>query len=167
MKLIHIVGCKNDGKTTLIVELVKELKRRNLTVGTIKHSFHSCQIDRPDKDSFLHRQAGGDPSAIVAGENLAVYFSCKKDGLYQQLEPFFDKTDIIIVEGDKKGPGQKVEVWRKKIRPKPLFFERDDIKAVITDDPIDENLSVPVWPRKNMVKIADNICSLAGIKITT
>ena len=106
MKLIHIVGCKNDGKTMLIVELVKELKRRNIAVGTIKHSFHTCSLDKPDKDSFLHKQAGAKPSAIVTGENIAVFFSCKQSEIYKKLALLFDDADIIIVEGDKKGPGK-------------------------------------------------------------
>ena len=55
---------KNDrGKTTLLIELVEELTRRGVRVGTIKHSSHSHELDTPGKDSFRHRQAGATPAA--------------------------------------------------------------------------------------------------------
>ena len=165
MKLIHIVGCKNDGKTSLIIDLIKELNRRGLRVGTVKHGFHASRFDTPDKDSYLHREAGSDPAAIVAKSHAAVFFSSKKQGLYQQLASLFNDVDVVLVEGDKNGPGKKVEVWRKKIRPTPLCFARNDIKAVITDDAVAEDFPIPVWPRKDMVTIADNICLLAGIDV--
>jgi molybdopterin-guanine dinucleotide biosynthesis protein len=72
---------------------------------------------------------------------------------------------LVLVEGDKNWPGKKVEVWRKKIRPTPLCFARNDIKVVITDDAVDEDLPIPVWPRSNMVNIVYHICLLAGINI--
>ena len=52
MKRLHIVGGKNHGKTTLIMELVKELNRRGQTVGTIKHTHHQHELDVPGKDSY-------------------------------------------------------------------------------------------------------------------
>ena len=36
MKRLHVIGGKNHGKTTLIVELVRELARHGVPVGTIK-----------------------------------------------------------------------------------------------------------------------------------
>lgn len=51
MKLIHIVGRQNHGKTTLIVELLEEFARQAIVVGTIKHSSHAHELDRPGKDS--------------------------------------------------------------------------------------------------------------------
>ena len=163
MKLIHIVGCKNDGKTSLIIDLIKELNHRGLKVGTVKHGTHNSQFDTPGKDSCLQREAGSDPAAIVTKSQAAVFFSHKKGDLYPKLAFLFNDVDLVLVEGDKKSPGKKVEVWRKKIRPTPLCLARNDIMAVITDDAVDEDLPVPVWSRRDIVKIADNICLLAEI----
>ena len=55
---IHVVGRRNHGKTTLLVELVEELCRRGLRVGTLKHSSHTHELDTPGKDSHRHRLAG-------------------------------------------------------------------------------------------------------------
>ena len=166
MKLIHIVGCKNDGKTTLILELIQELNRRAIKVGTIKHGSQTCPFDTPGKDSYRHKEAGSNPAAIVTQSHAAVFFSRNKgDSIYQQLASLFNDVDVVLVEGDKNGPGKKIEVWRKQIRPMPLCLARNDIMAVITHDAVDEDFPIPVWPRSNMVNIADHICLLAGINI--
>ena len=43
--LITVVGRKNSGKTTLVVQLAAELRRRGLRVMTIKHGSHNFNID--------------------------------------------------------------------------------------------------------------------------
>ncbi len=43
----------------------------------------------------------------------------------------------------------------------PLFSERNDIEAIITDDHIKTEL--PVWSRENIVQLADKILHLAGL----
>ena len=50
MNRIHIVGCKNSGKTTLIVDVLPELVARGYRVGAIKHSSHRHEVDVPGKD---------------------------------------------------------------------------------------------------------------------
>ena len=57
MNRIHIVGRKNHGKTTLIVEVLAEFHRRGIRVGAIKHSAHRRELDPPGKDSYRHREA--------------------------------------------------------------------------------------------------------------
>ena len=47
MNRIHIIGRKNHGKTTLIVELIEEFTRLGLSVGAIKHTSHSHELDVP------------------------------------------------------------------------------------------------------------------------
>ncbi len=73
MKTIHLVGRQNHGKTTLLVELIEELTRRGIRVGTIKHTSHVHELDTPGKDSFRHRQAGADPVAVVSKDLIGVY----------------------------------------------------------------------------------------------
>lgn len=47
MKRIHIVGRRNSGQTTLIVEQVTEFTLRGYCVGTIRHSHHQHELDTP------------------------------------------------------------------------------------------------------------------------
>lgn len=73
LKRIHIVGRKNTGKTSLVVELIAELRRRGLTVGTIKHTPHDHEVDLPGKDSFRHFEAGAVPAALVTASKTAIF----------------------------------------------------------------------------------------------
>ncbi len=160
MKPIHIVGRRNHGKTTLMVELLEEFSRRGVRVGSIKHSSHAHELDTPGKDSFRHRQAGAVPVAIVSKELIGVYLPRENgDGFYERLAGIFDQCELVLVEGHLDGPGIKVEVWRQSVGPSPLAAERDDIVAVISDDPI--SLDVPVWPRNDSAGLADRVLAVA------
>lgn len=57
MTPIHIVGHAGCGKTTLIVDLVKNLVNKNIRVGAMKHSAHVHELDKPGKDSGTGQQA--------------------------------------------------------------------------------------------------------------
>jgi len=162
MKLIHIVGCQNSGKTKLIIELLKEFNARGLRVGTIKHTSHSYNLDKPGKDSFRHKAAGGNPAAIVTKDQMAVYLPREEnENPLDKLAPLFKGADLIIIEGYVRGPWKKLEVWRKEINPEPRFAQRSDIEAIITDDHMETNL--PLWPRKNISKLVGNILTLIEI----
>ena len=59
MKIFGLVGWSGSGKTTLMVSLLPELVGRGITVSTIKHTHHNVDVDKPGKDSYRHRNAGG------------------------------------------------------------------------------------------------------------
>ncbi|GAB4297841.1 MAG: molybdopterin-guanine dinucleotide biosynthesis protein B [Myxococcota bacterium] len=162
MKVIHIVGRKNSGKTTLLVELIKELTLRGIKVATLKHSRHSHTLDTPDKDSFRHREAGANPAAIVTAGTAGVFFKIsEEEEPVNALLPLFSGCDILLVEGYINGAGEKIEVYRSEISQTPLATERGDIVALITDEKIATTLDV--IPRKEISAIADYVCNLAGI----
>ncbi len=57
----------------------------------------------------------------------------KKITLKDIVKKFSLDTDIILIEGLKKGPNKKIEVYRDSIK-KPLLCQRDkNIKALIFD----------------------------------
>ena len=66
MKRVHILGRKNHGKTTLVVELVEYLTARGMHVGTIKHTHHAHELDTPGKDSHRHGEAGASVASCEA-----------------------------------------------------------------------------------------------------
>ena len=161
MKRIHIVGRKNHGKTTLVAEIVRELTRRGLAVGTIKHTGHDHDIDTPGKDSYLHYQAGGAPAAVLTASRAAVFMPLPPQAdAYSWLSPLYAHCDLVIVEGDLESSSLKVEVWRAEPGTPSLSLEREDITAVVTDDPLET--SVPVWPRGDIALIADRLVALIG-----
>ncbi len=164
MKLLHIVGRRNHGKTTLIRELLPVLKRRGLNVGTVKYSPHSHDLEPPGKDSRLHREAGAEPAAIVTPKLTAVFLPRSADAPsdtdpYARLRPLFAHCDLTLVEGHLEGPNVKVEVWRAALDTTPLAAERGDIHAIITDDAVD--LDIRVWPRGDLEQLAQRLLALA------
>jgi molybdopterin-guanine dinucleotide biosynthesis protein B len=160
MNRIHIVGRQNHGKTTLVVELVEELMRRGIRVGTIKHSSHSHELDTPGKDSHRQRIAGASPAAIVTADLIGVYVPRRNaSDFYAQLEPMFVDCELVLVEGHIDGQALKIEVWRQDVGGPCLALDRGDIAAVVSDDPLD--LEIPVWPRSNIGRLADKILTVA------
>jgi len=159
MHRVHVVGRQNHGKTTLIVALVGEFRRRGIRVGTIKHSRHTHELDTPGKDSYQHRQAGGEPAAVVTRNLIGVFLPRPDACVYERLATLYADCEIVIVEGDIEAPGVKIEVWRAAVGSTCLAAERSDIVAVVSDDgPL---VRVPVWPRHDIVRLADHVWTLA------
>lgn len=162
MKRIHIVGRRNHGKTKLIVELVQELSRRGLRVGTIKHSSHQHELDTPGKDSHRQRLAGAAPVAVVTSDLVGIYIP--RDAtteFYEQLAPMYKGCDLVLVEGHIDADGIKVEVWRQALGGPCLAVEREDIAAVVAEGEID--IDVPVWQRDDVRQLARNVRQLLGL----
>lgn len=159
---IHIVGRKNSGKTTLIVDLVRQLAAQGVRVGTIKHTHHHHELDTPGKDSHRHRQAGAAMVGIMAPGMNALFWP-QLDEQADRYEPMLAKfagCDLVLVEGHATGPGVKVEVWRAATETPPLASGDDSIVAVVTDDAPPVNL--PVWSRADVATLARRIVELAG-----
>ncbi len=164
---VHVIGQKNHGKTTLVVELIEELGRRGLCVGSIKHCGHRHELDRPGTDSHRHRRAGAAPVAVLTPDQIAVHLP-RQDGDRAVFEALFRGCDLVLVEGDRDraiapGSGFKIEVWRATVGGRPLAAERDDVAAVVTSDPLPGQ---PTWPRGDVPAVADRLLELVELCCT-
>lgn len=162
MKRLHIVGGKNHGKTTLIVDLVQELSRRGWAVGTIKHTHHHHELDVPGKDSYRHRSAGASAVGILSPAMTAIFLPVHQDeaGDNDRYAPFaslFQQCRIVLVEGDSQTTAPKIEVWRSEMGTPPLASRNRSIMALVTDDA--SLTSTIVLPRGDVARVADWICS--------
>ncbi len=146
---IHIVGRKNSGKTTLVVELVQRLAEMGLVVGTIKHTHHRHELDTPGKDSHRHREAGARVVGILSGGLDAVFYpstdETPKAMRYERVMANYSDCDVVLVEGDSQTDALKVEVWRAVNGTEPLAASDSKLSLVVTDDPLE--VAVPVLPR--------------------
>jgi molybdopterin-guanine dinucleotide biosynthesis protein B len=135
MKPIHIIGHAGCGKTTLIVDLIKEFIKRDIKVGSLKHSAHIHELDKPGKDSFLHRQAGAVPASMITQSMAAIYLP-RSDNLTPEklLKKYYCDVDIVFIEGWISGPFEKIEIWNKQVNKKPLFPFVENVKAFVSDD---------------------------------
>jgi len=165
VRRVHVVGRRNQGKTTLVVELARALAGRGIRVGTIKHTSHDHELDTPGKDSCRHREASGGPAAIIAPRLVAAYLPRRDEAdPYLSLAPLYEGCELILVEGNLDGPGPKVEVWRAAPGgPPPLATEREDIAWVVSDDPLPPGggRAVPRLPRSDGELLATRILELA------
>jgi len=98
MKIISVVGYKKTGKTTLVEELVRALKKKG-SVGTIKH-LQEHTINTPDTDTWKHAKAGADVVVGITAHEL-VKFTHDNDLLHGLDELADAGMDFAIVEGFK------------------------------------------------------------------
>jgi molybdopterin-guanine dinucleotide biosynthesis protein B len=162
MTPIHIVGHAGCGKTTLIVDLIRILVGRNIRVGTLKHSAHIHELDKPGKDSFRHRTAGASPVTVVTEEMSAVYLPRTPDTSPERiLETYYSHVDLVLIEGWISGPFQKIEVYREAIGRPPLFTGLEHMKAFVSDDSTGKT-DLPVFPRSDVDSLADFLLTLMG-----
>lgn len=164
MNRLHIIGAKNHGKTTLIVELVQEFARRGLPVGTIKHTHHNHELDVPGKDSFRHREAGAGVVAILSPRMSAVFLPEEQDGLcdqdrYAHFSELFRRCRLVLVEGDTQTTAPKIEVWRSALGTPPLAARDRSILALVTDD--ESPTATLALSRRDVSKLADWIYAQA------
>jgi len=139
MKRLHVIGGKSHGKTTLVVELIKEFARRGIPVGTIKHTHHHHELDVPGKDSYRHRMAGATAVGILSPSMSAIFLPAGDNNLegcdrYSIFAPMFAQCRLVIVEGDSQATAPKIEVWRSELGTPPLAACDPSINAVVTDD---------------------------------
>jgi len=158
LKIFGIAGFKNAGKTTLVVELIKELRSRNLRVATVKHAHHEFDIDHPGKDSHQHREAGAG-EVIVASARRWAHIRELDDApepSLQELLGHLGEVDLVLVEGYKHGEHPRLELRRAGVDAPALAGEHPGICAIVADYAI-EGAPVPVLPRENVAAIADFI----------
>ncbi|HMV20474.1 MAG: molybdopterin-guanine dinucleotide biosynthesis protein B [Betaproteobacteria bacterium] len=139
MKVFGIAGYSGSGKTTLLERLIPRLTARGLKVSVIKHTHHGFDIDRPGKDSYRHREAGAHEVMLACGVRWALMKELRDapepglDDLLARLEP----CDLVLVEGFKREPIPKVEVYRPAQGKPPLYPDWPDVVAVACDGPVD------------------------------
>ena len=141
---VSVVGRKNSGKTTLTVALAAELKRRGRRVATLKHGHHAFEIDEPGRDTWRHFHEGGAEAVVMASAGkVALVMRCDGEPDPRELIARFyggQGYDLVLVEGYKRGPFPKIEVFRRAVHERPLFDPGDpehvaDFVAMVTDDP--------------------------------
>ncbi len=135
MKPFGIVGWSGSGKTTLIERLLPLFAGRGYTVSVIKQSHHDFEIDRPGKDSWRHRQAGAQEVLLTSPHRWALMHELRGapeptlESHLAQLSP----CDLVLVEGFKREPIAKLEVWREALSRPWLHPDDPHVLAVASD----------------------------------
>jgi molybdopterin-guanine dinucleotide biosynthesis protein B len=156
MRVFGLRGWSGSGKTTLLVRLIPELVGRGLRVSTVKHAHHAFDVDQPGKDSYRHREAGATEVVVSSMRRFALMHErrgtdeARLDELLQRMSP----VDLVLVEGFKEQPHDKLEIWRAA-NDKPLLAPEDPyVVAIATTDPLPPQ-RVPVLDLNDAPTIAD------------
>jgi len=153
---VSFVAKSGTGKTTLLEQVIAELKQRGWRVGVIKHDAHRFDIDHPGKDSYRLTVAGADTMLISSPEKLALVRHHQASPPIEQLiATYFSDVDIVLTEGFKQSGLPKIEVHRAE-RSRTLLCrgEQHDptLLAVASDEPLE--LDVPLLGLNNPAEVA-------------
>jgi len=139
MRIFSVIGHKNSGKTTLLVALAREFKRQGRRVGTIKHATHPALVDREGTDTYRHFHEGCAEHTLIASPDLRVLFERAPDDMDPErlARRYMAQADLVLVEGFRKAPIPKVEVYRKDLGVPTIYDvagRPSDWVAILTDD---------------------------------
>jgi molybdopterin-guanine dinucleotide biosynthesis protein B len=164
MRVIGLAGWSGAGKTTLLVKAIPRLVSRGLRVSTLKHAHHSFDVDQPGKDSFEHRAAGATEVLVGAASRWALVHELRGEDepdlhtLLRHLSP----VDLVVIEGYKREPHPKIEIYRAAVG-KPLLHPDDPhIKAIAADTALPQ-AKVPVIPLDDIDAIVDTMLAHAAL----
>jgi molybdopterin-guanine dinucleotide biosynthesis protein B len=163
MRIIGLAGWSGAGKTTLIAKLIPGILARGLKVSTLKHAHHGFDVDRPGKDSYEHRMAGATEVLVGSQKRFALMHELRDEpepglpALLAKLSP----VDLVIIEGYKREPHPKLEVFRASIG-KPLIHPDDPHVVAIASDVALPHAKVPRVALDDTAAIIDILLARAG-----
>ncbi len=141
MRMIGLAGWSGAGKTTLMAKLLPVLTAKGLRVSTLKHAHHHFDVDHPGKDSYAHRMAGATEVLVSSANRFALMHELRGDPEWTlpQLLGRLVPVDLVLVEGFKREPHPKIEIFRKANGRPPLHPGDPAIVAIATDEPFSDS----------------------------
>jgi molybdopterin-guanine dinucleotide biosynthesis protein B len=159
---VAFIGHHDSGKTTLLTRIVRLLSERGYRVGTVKHAPHLRDLEPPGSDSAAHAAAGA-VRVLLRGETSAALFwePAPEEGPASLLSRLFADCDLVLIEGYKRGPWPKIEVFRhgRDLRREPLAGEID-VVAVVSDDRMATPDGVASFSPRHPEEVADFVEAL-------
>ena len=120
MRILSIVGLQNAGKTTLLVALAREFHRRKKRVATIKHASDTGLNE--GSDPYRHFHEGLTDGVLIAGPDVRAVFERRPDDTDPETlaRQYFADRDLVLVEGFRRAPIPKIEIFRSAVGPAPI-----------------------------------------------
>jgi molybdopterin-guanine dinucleotide biosynthesis protein B len=142
MKVIGLAGWSGAGKTTLLTRAIPHLLKDGLRVSVIKHAHHAFDVDVPGKDSWKHREAGASEVLVSSSQRWALMHELRgaAEPRLPELLTKMSRVDLVVVEGFKREPHRKIEVYRAA-NGKPFLFPDDPgVVGIATDTAVETTL---------------------------
>jgi len=156
MRIIGLAGWSGSGKTTLITKLIPRLLARGVRVSTLKHAHHGFDLDKPGKDSFVHRVAGATEVIISSARRWAILHELREEPEWNMVDLVakMSPVDLVLVEGFKRDAFPKLEIHRAE-NGKPLLHPDDPHIIAVACDTALPAARVPVVDLNDVDAIAD------------
>lgn len=129
---IVIYGYSGSGKTSLIVDLIDDLREEGYKVCTVKHKPAEISIDQEGKDTWKHVNAGSEMT--VFSTDIETDFMLPRESKLEKIIEIIGKIsdcDLILAEGFKDASFPKVAVGDIEGRDKTLLRFQDNRGEVI------------------------------------
>lgn len=155
MKVFSVIGITQSGKTTTIENIIKELKKRRYSVGSVKEiHFEQFAIDQEGSNSYRHRQAGSELVTARGYHETDVLFPEKLS--VDEILRFYDH-EIVVLEGVTDANVPKIITAHTK---QEIIDRMDDLVFAISGriaNEIDEFNGIPV------INTIDNVEKLVDL----
>ena len=153
-----VVAFSGTGKTTMLEQLVREIKSRGIRLAVVKHDAHDFEIDREGKDSWRFSKAGADVVAIASATKSAIM-----ENRYVPFEMIIERlsdVDLIITEGYKTGSFPKIALRRAETG-NDFAVPPESCAAVMSDTPVE--LNIPVFALDDISGLAEFLLRDSGL----
>jgi molybdopterin-guanine dinucleotide biosynthesis protein len=135
LPVVSFIGKKKSGKTTVLLGVVAELRRRGYRVAVIKHDTHGFEVDVPGTDSYRFREIGAEVVGISSPDQYVWLNTIQEErGLQDLVRQIREPVDLVITEGFKKQDAPKIEVSRRA-RSTELVSTPDELIGITSDQP--------------------------------
>ncbi|MBT5513174.1 MAG: molybdopterin-guanine dinucleotide biosynthesis protein B [Rhodospirillaceae bacterium] len=164
MNIFGLVGWSGSGKTTLMRLLLPELTSRGYRVSTMKHTHHNFDIDKPGKDSYMHREAGAHEVLITGAKRWAILHENRHapEPDIETLLTRLEEVDLVLIEGFKSHSHAKMEVFRPSVGKSMIAADDKTIVAIASDEQLNVE-NCPILDLNDIVGIADFILNYCGL----
>lgn len=159
MLVFGITGHSGSGKTTLLTKLIPWLAAQGLKISAIKQANMGFDVDTPGKDSWRHREAGAREVLVASPRRWALMHEYRgepeftMDDLLARLTP----VDLVMVEGFRRWPHPRIEVWRQAVGKPPLCLDDPLVGAMATPDLPPPGVSLPLLPLDDVEAIGRHV----------
>jgi len=163
--IFGFAGWSGSGKTTLVEKIIAHISASGVDVATIKHAHHHFDADHAGKDSYRHREAGS-RQVLVSSAYRSAHFIEHGDRGEPELSTLLDQlmpADLVLVEGFKSYPIQKIEIHRPSVG-KPILYPNDNLVIALASDEQISDCPLPFFDLEDVAGIASFILMQTKLK---
>jgi len=130
--VLGVYGSSDTGKTTLIVDLVKQLTSEGYKVATIKRTNKAISLDTEEKDTWRHHKAGA-TLTVFSSSSETDFLMNKPMNTFEMIQRItdFDYYDIVLIEGADEPHIKKIQVGTGMERDNTICRYENNVDDVI------------------------------------